>query len=317
MDATQVKDHFLQMASMSRGILSDLREVEQNFRELDRAVRARIVDWEGGKGALLEEVFRQRDAIADSDEGKSFRAFWDFLMSPTRQEELSSLLQAVFGLGPVQEFAPDRRLMRIHYDWLEAGEVAQRTVARLSEQLRRYLDDRAWHENRRIMQLIRVVEQHALAIRDRLPEGAFMEIDEPAPDVDLAMDRPLFSPPFKPRITEQVLVEGGGDVPSDALFEQVYVDKVRLAAHIRRSLQTRRQISLAELVETHPLEHGLAELVAYLRLAAEDPMALFDDACTQTLAWSDETGRMRRATLPLVIFNRPARAVADPGTTTP
>ena len=29
---------------------------------------------------------------------------------------------------------PDPRLKRVHYDWLAAGELAQRTVARLSEQ---------------------------------------------------------------------------------------------------------------------------------------------------------------------------------------
>ena len=152
LDATQVKDRFQQMAFTARSLLSDFREVEQNFRSLDRAVRERIATWEGNKGTLLEEIFSQRDAIAGSDQGKSFRAFWDFLMSPARQEEFSALLQVVFALKEVDALAPDRRLMRIHYDWLEAGEVAQRTVARLSEQLRRYLDDQAWLENRRIMQ---------------------------------------------------------------------------------------------------------------------------------------------------------------------
>jgi hypothetical protein len=46
--------------------------------------------WEGSKGALLEEIMGERDAIADSDQGRSFRAFWDFLMSSRRQEELTT-----------------------------------------------------------------------------------------------------------------------------------------------------------------------------------------------------------------------------------
>jgi hypothetical protein len=122
------------MAATARSLLSDFREVEHNFRTLDRAVRERIARWEGGKGTLLDEILLQRDAITGSDQGKSFRAFWDFIMSPARQEELTSLLQAVFVLEEVKILSPDRRLMRIHYDWLQAGEVAQRTVARLSEQ---------------------------------------------------------------------------------------------------------------------------------------------------------------------------------------
>jgi hypothetical protein len=174
MDAAQIKDRFLQLATTAPGLLSDFRTLDQSFRDLDRSVRERIATWEGGKGSLLEDVFGARDAIGESDQGRSFRSFWDFLMSPARQEELTSRLARVFGLPAVQELTPDRRLLRVHYDWLEAGEVAQRTVARLSEQLRRYLDDPAFLENRRIMQLIREVEQHALTVREAPAERAFM-----------------------------------------------------------------------------------------------------------------------------------------------
>lgn len=304
MDATQVKDRFLQMAFTARALLSDFREVEQNFRELDRAVRERIATWEGGKGALLADVFGQRDAISDSDQGKSFRAFWDFLMSPARQEELSARLESVFRLEPVQALHPDPRLLRIHFDWLEAGEVAQRTVARLSEQLRRYLDDQTWLENRRIMQLLRGLEQRALAVRRRPPEGVFMDLDETAPELELPMERLLARPPLRQNLSQQVVLDGDLHVPSEALFEQVYVDKARLWANVRQALQTRSQISLAELVERHPLERGLAELVAYLGLAAESSNAVIDEDQRQVVGWADSGGTPRRATLPRVVFTR-------------
>ena len=304
MDATQLKERFLQAAGTARGLLADFREVEQNFRNLDRVVRERIALWEGGKGTLLEEIFGERDAIADSDQGKSFRAFWDFLMSPARQEELSDLLAAVFELEPVREMEPDRRLMRVHYDWLEAGEHTQRTVARLSQQLRRYLDDKAWLENRRIMQLLHEVEASALAVRDAQPEGPFMELSEPAPAIELAIERPLFAPPVKPKISEQVLLAGDENVTADALFDQVHVDKTRLANQVRRILQTRRQVALGDLVAEHPLEQGLAELVAYLSLASDDRKAVIDDTRSQTLHWIDAEGQGRQATLPLVVFSR-------------
>ena len=309
LDATRVKERFMQAALTARGLLSDFREVEQNFRELDRAVRERIATWEGGKGALLAEIFGDRDVIVDSDQGRSFRSFWAFLMSPERQEELTALLTKAFELAPVKELAPDPRLLRIHYDWLAAGEVAQRTVARLSEQLRRYLDNKAWLENRRIMQLLRDIEQCALAIRERAPEGTVAELDEPAPDIDLPMDRPLFDPPLAPQIEETPLAPAE-DVPVDALFDTVHVDKARLAANIRRALQLNAQMSLRELVETHPLEQGLAELIGYFSLAAEDAHAIIDDDGREIIAWTDEEGTPRRATLPRVIFCRPPPVVA-------
>ena len=304
MDATQVRERFSLMASTARSLLSDFREVEENFRELDRSVRERIATWEQGKGALLEDIFRQSDIIAGSDQGKSFRSFWDFVMSPERQDELSSLLEAVLALEAVKQIEPDRRLSRIHYDWLEAGEVAQRTVSRLSEQLRRYLDDQAFLENRRIMQLIRSIEQLAIATRNSSPQGAFYELDDSAPEINLPLDRPLFSPPFKAELTSEIVLEGNQVIAADALFEQVYIDKVRLESCIRMQLQTRRQISLGQLIEAHPLEQGLAEVVAYMSLAAADRLAVIDDTNKQTLSWVDKEGSQRQAVVPLVVFTR-------------
>jgi flagellar motility protein MotE (MotC chaperone) len=260
MNAAQVRDRFAQMSDTANALLADFRELEQSFRDLDRSVREKIATWDGSKGALLDEIFGERDAISDSDQGRSFRAFWDFLMSPARQEELSTLLESVFALPAVRQLEPSARLLRVHYEWLEAGEVAQRTVARLSEQLRRYLDEKVWLENRLIMQTIRTIEQTELAVRSQPPPGIFIEVDEPGPTIELPLERPLFAPPWKPSIAEQVLLAGSGDVPSDVLYEQVYVDKTQLATHIRRSLQTRPQVSLGELVESRPLERGLAEL---------------------------------------------------------
>ena len=90
LDDTALKDRFQQFTALARELLTDFREVEHNFRGLDRRVRERIALWDGAKGALLEEIMGERDAIADSDQGRSFRAFWDFLMSSRRQEELTA-----------------------------------------------------------------------------------------------------------------------------------------------------------------------------------------------------------------------------------
>jgi hypothetical protein len=306
MDPTQVRERFMQMASTARELLSDFRAVDHNFRTLDRQVREQIATWDGSKGALLQTIFGQRDLISETDEGKSFRAFWDLLMSPARQDELSELLASVMQLAPVRELETDGRLQRIHYDWLEAGEVTQRTVARLSEQLRRYLDDQAWLENRRIMQIMRDIEQRALALRGQIDERAFIELDAPAPALAMPMERTLYAPPFKPKITRQMLSDEGDDADAlnaDALFDQIHVDPARLAANVRRALQTRQQISLADLTAQFPLEQGLAELAGYLKLATQDSKAAIDDDHSEKVHWTDEYGRAREATLPLIIYS--------------
>ncbi len=301
MDATQLRERFLQAKDTAGALLADFRQVEQNFRDLDRQVRERIAGQDGSRAEVLDQVFGQRDAITDSDQGRSFRAFWDFLMSPRHQEELTLLLDQVLALEPVAELAPDPRVRRIHHDWMAAGEVTQRTVARLSEQLRRYLDDQAWLENRRIMEILRNLERHAIAVRETPPPDG-MALDESAPRIELPMERPLFSPPVQAAIDSADVGAGDADIDPGVLFEQVYVDRERLRAQLRRALQTRRQIALTELLAEHPLEEGLAELVAWLSMASGEGLGVIDEEREHTVEWTDDDGHRRCATVPAVIF---------------
>jgi hypothetical protein len=308
LDETALKDRFQQFMQLARELLTDFREVEHNFRLLDRRVRERIALWDGAKGALLEEIMGERDAIADSDQGKSFRAFWDFLMSSSRQEELTERLAQVLALPAVSELKPDARTRRVHYDWLEAGEHTQRTVAQLSQQLRRFLDDAAWLENRRIMDILRGIEAKALAVRDAPPTGAWMDIADTAASIELPMERPLFTPSVKPRIADLVLEAGAAEIDASALYSQVVIDKGQLARHIRHALQARAQVTLRELIDGQPLQQGLAELVAYLQLGSETFKTVVDEDTVDIITWQGvgPTGEpaARRARLPRVIFVR-------------
>ena len=308
LDDSAVKDRFQQFMQGARELLTDFREVEANFRQLDRRVREHIAIWEGSKGKLLEEVLGERDTITDSDQGRSFRAFWEFLLSSSRQEELSELLDCVMALPAVEALEPDARLRRVHYDWLEAGEHTQRTVAQLSEQLRRFLDDQAWLENKRIMDILRSIERNALALRNDQPTGTVIELAEPHPEITLPMERPLFTPPLKPVIDSLCLQYGNELIDDQALFNQVVVDKARLTRHIRHALQDRSRVSLSELLETEPLQQGLAELIAYLQLGCDVFRIVVDESRQEFIHWEATAlfgeKLLRSARLPQVIFVR-------------
>ena len=312
MDDTALKDRFQQFTQLARELLTDFREVEHNFRGLDRRVRERIALWQGSKGDLLEDIMGERDAIADSDQGRSFRAFWDFLMSSRRQDELTDLLARVLALSAVAELKPDARTRRVHYDWLEAGEHTQRTVAQLSQQLRRFLDDQVWLENRRIMDILHGIEAKALALRHMPPAGEVMGIDDLGASIDLPMERPLYTPAIKPVIANVKLASSDADAGDpatlQALYGQVVIDRAQLARHIRHALQDRAQISLRELCEAQPLKHGLAELVAYLQLASETFKSAVDDEVLETIVWQSVGAggqpQSKQASLPRVIFVR-------------
>jgi hypothetical protein len=300
---TGLRDRYQQFTATAWELLADFREVEANFRGLDRELRERISAWRGSKGALLDDVLGNRDSIADSDQGKTFQAFYDFLLSPSRQEELAELLRRVQALDSLDA---DPRVRHIHHDWLEAAERTQATVRQLSEQLRRFLDDQVWFENRRVIDLLRDIESSALRLRDQRDVPVAMEMDAAAPKVVLPMERPLYAPPEKARIDSAAVELGREETDVAPLFEQVYVDPEQLAQTVRRALQSRSQIGLAALLDERPLRQGLAELVTYMSLGEDDFRTVFDEDHREQVRWRDEDGAERCATLPRVTFARAA-----------
>jgi hypothetical protein len=305
MDESAVSDRYQQFSATARELLADFREVEENFRKLDRRLREKIAGWQGGKGELLDDVLGSRESIAGSDQGKSFQAFYGFLLSQARQEELSELLREVHDLAPLAE--RDTRLRHIHHDWLDAAERTQATVRQLSEQLRRFLDDQVWFENRRVIEILRGIESHALRLREQQSVPVTMELDAPSPKISLPMERPLYTRARKPHVSSDDVHDAEGSEETDvtALFEQVYVDPGPLRAEIRRMLRREPTVGLARIVEQTPLTQGLAELVTYLSLKDDGFAVVFDADQQERVGWDDkETGTRRVATLPRVTFAR-------------
>jgi hypothetical protein len=312
LEASALRDRYQQFSAMARELLSDFREVEENFRKLDRNLREKIATWHGAKGELLDDVLGSRETIADSDQGRSFQAFYDFLLSQARQDELNRLLASVHQLTEITEADP--RLRHVHYDWLDAAERTQATVRQLSEQLRRFLDDQVWSENRRVLDILHEIESCALQLREERRIPVVAELDATSPDIVLPVERPLYAPVRKATIDSGSVQPADEEADLAALLDQVYVDPAPLRRAVLRALRRGSQVGLAEMVRQQPLRHGLAELVAYLSLTDEAFRVVFDEQHTEEMSWRDAAGRERVATIPRVTFARAGSAarVASP-----
>jgi flagellar motility protein MotE (MotC chaperone) len=301
-DPTRIKERWFEAEDTARKLLADFRQVEYNFRTLDQDVRELIATSEKRKGELLDEIFEQQDYIRDSEQGRSFHAFWEFLMSPQRQQALESMTTAALQQEALREVDDRHFLPRIGFFLLEAGEKVFRTNAQLAEQLRKYLADQAWLEDKRILQLIRGIERTAVAMRNAPPDSRqFAAIDQPRLALDLVMERSLFQPKTKTVLADVKLEEADVSVDVQALYNQHWVDEARLRSNIRRLLHEHPQVSLQEVLQYAPLQQGLAELVAYLNLASKDAKALVDEAVEDVLPLG-EAGRTVR--LPRILFTR-------------
>ncbi|RNI21089.1 DUF3375 domain-containing protein [Flexivirga caeni] len=301
LEPSGIRDRYQQFTATARELLSDFREVEDNFRRLDRSAREKIATWDGAKGELLAGLVGSRSQITHSDQGHSFQAFYDFLLSQQRQDELTELLARVSAL---REIDADRRMKGIHHDWSEAAERAQRTVRQISEQLRRFLDDQVWLENRRVLDLVREVEAAALQVRDKPPSWG-LEMDEPGIAINLPFERPLYTPPAAAEV-ESLIEPTAEEVDNDALFAESFVDPVRLLRNVRAILPEHSAALLSDIVTFYPVEQGAAEIVGYLALDDGEISVEMDDSDQTVLDYDDpaDPTATKRARLPKVTVKR-------------
>ncbi len=254
LDPLSQRDRYHQFARNARELLADLREVEENFRSLDRQLRVQIAGWTGSKGELLDDVLGSRSSIAESDQGRSFQALHEFLLSSSRQAELSDLLAR---LSEIESLGPDAgRLGHVHFDWIDAGQRTQGTVRLLSEQLRRFLDDQVWLENRRVFDLLRSIESRALDLREESMSALRTELPDTGASISLPFERPLYAPPTPVVLRSDGVEAGREDFDAGMLLDQVHLDLEELSRTVRYALAAQRQVDLDEVVAESTVAPG-------------------------------------------------------------
>lgn len=307
---TQIKERFFEANDVARRLLADFREVEENFRMMARQVQEQQLALEVRKGQIVRHVLDADATLKESDQGRSFYTFWEFLISARRQEELQELLTAVYQLPDLQNLEPaqGQRLRRLKRNLIDAAAKIVESNRRLGEQLRKLLDEQNLAEVRRVIELTAEIKQRAVQFTANPPDNTTFLWIEATPATDMPLERSLWTPPIttsyataKPMTTPLDL--SGANL--EALFSQFYVDESRLRRHLSALLDQRAVVTLGEVTTVYPIEQGLAELVTYMALAARHEAYEID-----ATRWEDvdlgENGRVVR--LPLVIFKKEAQS---------
>lgn len=305
LDPTRIRERYALIEETAGKLLSDFRQIEDNFRQLNARAREEQITRQSSRGVVLDEIFSAQDAIMETDQGKTFHAFWAFLMDQSRQDELDKLVRQVFDQPEISGSWERSVLPRLKMSLVEAGDRVNKTTDRLVEQLRRFLVSRAFLENKRAGQIIEEIEQLALKVKNNPPSGSsFIEI-EGKPNVHLLMDRGLFQPPEILNLDNGPLSVGDAvDVVASGLYEQLYIDPAELKGRIKVLLRGRDQISLRQITEEIPIEKGLSELVAYFGLATSlerNQKAVINDHLTESIVYH-KSGRDFRIDLPQTLF---------------
>lgn len=311
--ATQVKERFAEATQTARRLVADFREVEENFRAIARAVQTQQLGIGLSKGQIVGYVLDADAALKESDQGRSFYAFWQFLVSPRRQEELQTLLEQVYDQIDAMPDLPvgdeaSMLLRQLKRRLLDASIRIVESNRRLAEQLRKLLDEQRAGEARRVQEMVAAIKHLASQVDPQAVDAAlasqpFVCIDGDTA-VNLPMERQLWRPVQKTVFAAASPEWGAGELGLEALGRVLALPAVnsdRLRRNIDIVLSRRGPASLPDMLASFPLRYGLSEIVTYLAIAAHDVQHLWLSEVRDTLVWHDD-GQEYRVQVPHIVF---------------
>ncbi|MEM7797791.1 MAG: DUF3375 domain-containing protein [Chloroflexota bacterium] len=273
----QIRERLGHISEMASQLLRDFSLVEERFREMTRAIQQAELEPSARRGDILGSALSADEQIQESDEGQSFRAFYELLTHPEQREQFDLLLEAVGEKPHLKRFQAENHILsRLTTHLLDAGERVNQSNRRLAEHLRRVVDSRNLVERRRVQALSREIKHlFGRLDGDQILRGSrriFFEI-EGDPDIEMPLERPLFEPPERfesPEIPRSAPATIDLETLT-SLYETFYIDQRRLREQIERLLLSRAAVTLAELTSIYPVTQGVAEIVTYVIIAAGEP----------------------------------------------
>lgn len=269
----QINERYARVLATARELLGDFRQVEENFKRVAREIAERHAQPGITKGAIVGHLLDSHDALRSSEQGQSFFAFWELLLSAERQARFQEAVSGVAALPALDPENQRNQLLR-HFvgHLLREGEKVVESHQRMSASLRRVLDTAHLAERRRLGELLREIRQTALSVRDNPPsEEGFFEIED-FPDIFISLTRPMW------QASESV--ESNGKVELDE--DEIGLDDLRrfrnlpqirlqeLRRNVETCLSREYTVTLQQVLDVFPPRHGVMELIGYLVVATNE-----------------------------------------------
>ncbi|KVM83948.1 hypothetical protein WT05_18200 [Burkholderia stagnalis] len=252
--------------------------------------------------------------IAESDEGRSFLAFWRLLTDPSQLESLQAALEALETRPFVRllSFEERRRLFRVTEMLLVEGTMVQDVMTTLGRSLRTFVQSREFQEQRRIQILIRQAITKSLELKDTLTNGRTLDFTLTLSTSSLRSVAQLTLTDPQERPGETTVDDAPApEIDLDAMREMIDnadIDMPLLKANIRSALTERDHVSVRELTLMFEVTQGLASVVGYMSLGQRFGIVFENQERefhpTELISWKGQDGIVRQARIAQVLFTR-------------
>jgi hypothetical protein len=292
---------------LSHELLSDFREVEDNFKFIHRHIVEQHTRAEINKGTIVGYAFEAYDALRKSDQGKSFYAFWDFLVSRAGQEEWRSLTDQLLQLLQDRAIESDGEFVQnIKSLLLQQGRNVYESNDKMAEKLSRIITEKEIARHRRLRQQIGSIKELVFQFMDEEAPPCGLLLDSPAP-IRMSMERKLnlseraASATVRQPANAQEKIE---DLERfGRLLNTAHIDKKKLWQKVEQALQKKTTATLSEIIEIAGLENGVAEVVSYFSFLREKAVRVQSmQEITELIPLDAE--RTRFIEVPYLLFSR-------------
>jgi hypothetical protein len=271
----QVQERLELFTRLCYDLISDFREVEDNFKQIHRNIVEQHTKAELNKGAILGYAFEAYDSLRGSDQGRSFYAFWEFLISRAGQEEWRQLTEQLLKLLGDRDMHSDQPfLQNVKSMLLAQGRVVYEANDKMAEKLSRIISEKEIARHRRLRQQISGIKELVLSLMDKDEVPCGMEMEETI-DIKMIMDRRIVMEPRKASILlrqPSSAVEKVEDmVRFSRMLQATYIDKAKLWQKVSDLLDSKQTATLKEVIEKGQLDHGIAEIVTYFSFLKDRP----------------------------------------------
>ena len=284
----QIRERFLQFQHDAIELVDDFRQVEYNLGSLDKEIMQDILNWTGPRGELLDKYFDQNAYIENTDQGRSVKAFSRLLLSSADDEIIVKRIENLLSRPELKGLTRDERLVNIHDQWLALRLNIERVMGASTKRIKSFLQPSNLDANRFLKERIKSITSKVAELTKEeglsaLPE-TLVELEIPLADISLPFDRPLAT------VSDRMEFETkprGNNFPVDdgKLFEQVVVDPLILYDRMEDFMSERDEVALSEIVAKYPLEHGIAELTTYVKLALMEYEVSEDSTVEDLYRW--------------------------------
>jgi Protein of unknown function (DUF3375) len=296
-----------EVIALAQELAADFRSVRDEFERLNRGLRQSLMENEGSRGDVLEQLFAGVDLIGESDAGRTFNAFWRLLTDSEQAATLRESLDDVTGRPFARQLESHERkfLLGLTGALINEGRGVHDVLQHFARSLKSFVQSREFLEHRRLHSLLKEATQAALNAKDlvRPNEQVGFELMQSSSRIRSVSQWALYDPAQRVADSSMLAAEPSElDLEAvNELVRQSEIDFRTLKDHLRAILERQSQVTIGQVLTEYPAEQGLGSVVGYIALGAKHGEVTDG---SEVVSWAGDDATQRRAKVPTIYFMR-------------